>query len=128
MISRLNYFPPFKHQDLISIEPISGPPGEVGSKARLQFKQFDLIETITVKDMPREFSGSYEAAGICSNTMQNRFTPLGENRTRYEAEVDYQFTGKMVKLMAFLMPWMFKRQVQQYLERFKALAEREGAS
>ena len=89
-------------------------------------RQIELIETITVNNLPQEFSGTYEAKQM-TNTMTNRFTSLDENKTRYQAEIEYtDFNGFMVKLMAFLMPWMFKKQTQKWLDQFKAFAEREG--
>ena len=66
----------------ISFEHISGTPGEPGAKSRMQYKigkrQIELIETITVNNLPQEFSGTYEAKQM-TNTMTNRFTSLDEN-------------------------------------------------
>ena len=74
--------------------------------------------------MPQEFSGTYEVKQM-TNTMTNRFTSLDENTTQYQAEIEYtDFNGFMVKLMAFLMPRMFKKQTQKWLFQFKAFAER----
>lgn len=60
--------------------------------------------------------------------MNSRFTPLGENRTRYDVDIEYKFFGTMIKIMAFLMPGMFKKQVQKHIERFKEFAEAKGQS
>ena len=53
---------------LQSFEPISGNPGQVGAKSRLKFKmgkrEIEMIETITVRNFPDEFSGTYEAKGV----------------------------------------------------------------
>ena len=49
---------------LLSFEHQSGTPGEVGAKSRLQYKtgkrEIEMVETITVKNLPDEFSGIYE--------------------------------------------------------------------
>ncbi len=48
------------------------------------------------------------------NTMNNRFTSLSENQTRYDAEIEYiEMRGFMVKAITFLFPSMFKKQAQK---------------
>lgn len=108
-------------------EPVSGSPGEVGSVTRLFFEskrhKMELLETILAKDLPHEITGKYEHTHMV-NTMRSRFTALGPARTRYDAEVHYtRFNGLMPKLMAKLMPGMFRKQTQKWLDQFKALAE-----
>jgi len=53
---------------LQSFEPISGKPGEVGAKSRLKFKmgnrEIEMIETVTVRNLPDEFSGTFETRSI----------------------------------------------------------------
>ena len=114
----------------ISIEHKSGRQGEVGAKSRLLYefgkkgKQMELIETITVKNLPHEFSGTYVHKHM-TNNMVNRFKELSHNKTRWDAEIEYtQLNGFMIKMMAFLMPGMFKKQTQKWLDQFKEFAER----
>lgn len=68
-------------QGLESFERISGKPGQVGAKSLLKFKmgkrKIEMIETITVSNLPEEFSGTYEAKGVY-NIVKNRFVPLPE--------------------------------------------------
>ena len=118
-----------KWQDgFISHEPMEGQPGAVGSKTKLVYKgpgnkNFDLIETIEVANWPEEFRGLYEAKTMV-NTMTTKLSSVGENQTRYWAEVEYtRFNGCIPKLMAMLAPKMFKRQVQKWMDQFKAFAE-----
>jgi hypothetical protein len=80
-----------------------------------------MIETITVRNLPAEFSGTYEAKGVF-NIVRNRFTDLGNGRTRYTSEQEFRFSGFM-KIIAMLMPGSFKKQSVKYLEDFKAFAE-----
>ena len=112
----------------VGIEHLSGRPGQPGAKSKLIYniknKEMELIETIIKKDLPREFSATYEHKHM-TNTMSNRFTSLGSNLTKYDAEIEYtQFNGFLVKMMAFLFPGMFKKQVQKWLDQFKAFAEK----
>lgn len=110
---------------LLSFETISGKPGEPGAKARLRYKmgkrELEMIETIVKKDLPHEFSGTYEAKGVY-NIISNRFIPAGENKTRYVTENEFRFNGFM-KIIGFLFPGAFKKQTQKFLDQFKAFAE-----
>ena len=111
----------------ISLEHLSGTPGMPGAKSRLKYKaekrEIELIETIEVKTLPKEFTALYETSAMV-NTMTTRFISLDENCTRYEADIHYKrFNGIMPKLMATFMPGMFKRQVQKWMDQFKVIAE-----
>lgn len=116
----------------VSMDQISGEPGEPGSKSKMIYgsgkRKIELVETIKTNDLPREFSGKYEAKEMV-NLMTNRFQALGENQTRWEAEIEYiQFNGFMPKLMATLMPGMFRKQTQKWLDQFKQFAEQPAQS
>ena len=112
---------------LVSFEPVSGIPGQVGAKSKLRFKMgsrdVEMIETITVRNFPAEFSGTYEAKGVF-NVVINKFTDRGNGTTKYISEQEFQFSGFM-KIIGFLMPGAFKKQSVKYLEDFKTFAERE---
>jgi len=118
----------FKWQpELISFEHIFGEKGEVGAKSKLKYKmgkrEVEMIETITVKDLPKEFSGTYDAKGVW-NEVKNYFEVIDENTTRWYSDCHFEFSGFM-KIMAFFMPGVFKKQSQKYLDQFKAFAEGE---
>ena len=113
----------------VRMEHLIGEPGAVGSQTKLVYlirgKEMELIETILVNELPFEFTGRYEAKTMV-NTMKNTFTPLGDNQTQYDAYLQYtEFNGFIVKAMAFLMPGMFKKQTQKWLNQFKAFAEKQ---
>ncbi|MBA2378486.1 MAG: SRPBCC family protein [Blastocatellia bacterium] len=112
-------------EGLESFEHLSGEPGEVGAKSRLRFKMgkrdIEMVETITAKDLPREFAGTYEADGV-TNIVQNKFEPLGPDRTLYTSKNEFQFKGFM-KIVALVVPGAFKKQSLKYLQAFKRFAE-----
>ena len=112
-------------EGLQSFEHISGTPGQPGAKSRLKFKigkrEFDLIETVTVRDLPHEFSGTYDAQGV-QNIVRNRFIKLAGDKTKYVTENEFQFKGFM-KILAFLMSGAFKKQSIKYAEDFKRFVE-----
>lgn len=113
-------------EGLISFEPISGTAGQVGAKSRLKFKmgkrEMEMVETILVRNLPDEFSGTYETNGAY-NIVKNRFIALPGNRTKYINEQEFQFKGFM-KIIAFLMPGAFKKQSMKYLVAFKNFVEK----
>jgi len=111
---------------LQSFEHLSGTPGQPGAKSRLKFlmgkRELEMIETITVRNLPSEFTGNYEAKGVF-NIVKNSFSPLPGNRTRYATEQEFQFKGFM-KIIAFLMPGAFTKQSLKYLADFKTFVEK----
>jgi hypothetical protein len=119
----------FKWQpELISFEHLSGEKGEVGAKSKLIYKmgkrEVEMIETITVKDLPHEFSGIYEAKGVW-NEVKNYFQQTDGNATQWTSVCHFEFKGFM-KLIALIMPGSFKKQSQKYLDQFKAFAEEKS--
>jgi len=49
---------------------------------------------------------------------------LPNGYTRYEAEVEYtKISNFMVKIMSWLMPGMFKKQVMKWMVQFKNFVE-----
>lgn len=116
----------------VSVEDVSGIPGEPGSKSKFVYKgggkEFDLIETIIVNDLPREFNGLYEAKAMV-NTMKTRFFKISSDKTRLESEIEYTaFNGIIPKMMSWLFPGLFKKQTQKWLDQFKDFVERAQES
>lgn len=110
----------------LSFEPISGTPGERGAKSRLRYmmgkKEMELIETITLRDLPERFDGTYECPGVW-NEVKNRFEVVGSRKTRWVSENEFRFSSFFMKLMAFVMPGVFRRQSRKFMQNFKEFAE-----
>lgn len=115
-------------EGFISAEIIEGERGKVGLKSKLRYKmgkrEIEMIETITVWDLPQNFTANYEANNVF-NTVANHFEAIDENTTRYYTENEFTFKGVM-KIFAFLMPGAFKKQSQKYLNDFKNFVENEA--
>ena len=109
---------------LQSFEPISGTPGQPGAKSRLVYgmgkRAIEMIETVTSRKLPDEFSGSYDAKGV-HNTVVNRFHDEGKS-TRWVLDTEFTCTGLM-KLMTTLLPGMFKKESMKHMMSFKKYAE-----
>lgn len=111
---------------LKSFEHLSGEPGQPGAKSLLRFqmgkREMEMIETITLRNLPEELTGTYEADGTL-NISQNRFIDINGLSTKWVAENEFQFGGFMMKLMGLIMPGMFKKQTLKFMNSFKQFAE-----
>jgi hypothetical protein len=109
---------------LKSFEAVSGTPGQPGAKSKLVYdmngRVVEMIETITSRNLPNEFSGVYEANGVW-NGMQNFFHDEGQN-TRWVTETEFKFSGFM-SLIGLLMPGSFKKETLKQMEQFKTFVE-----
>ena len=110
---------------LLSFEPVSGEPGRPGAKSRLRYRmgkrEMEMIETITTRNLPHEFSGTYETPGVL-NVQKNYFEEVAPDRTRWKTESEFRFNGWMRFVMP-LMKGMFRKQTEQFMQQFKAFAE-----
>ena len=112
-------------EGLVSAEHLSGTPGEVGAKMKLKYKmgkrEVEMIETITKRNLPDEFAGTYDAKGV-HNIVDNTFIEISDSKTKWVAYQEFQMKG-MMKIIAFIMPGAFKKQSMKYMKDFKAFAE-----
>ena len=84
-----------------------------------------LTETILNNSLPKEFSSKYHHKYM-DNTMKCEFTPINAHQTKYAQEIEYTaFRGFLPKIIAILFPSFFKKQVQKWLDKFKAFAEQK---
>ena len=115
---------------LVKYDYLSGAPGEEGAKMELHYKmgkrELVLIETIIKRNFPFEFHATYDTKGV-HNIQKNYFEEVDDSSTKWISEAEFQFSGFMMKVMAFLMPGAFKKQSLKYLQDFKAFAE-QGTS
>lgn len=126
LFDEVNNLPKWQ-KGLKRFEPLEGSPGMPGAKSRLTYqmgkRKLVMIETITRRELPDRFDGTYETEGVY-NTVENRFSELGPDRTLWESHNIFQFASLPMKFMSWLMPGLFRRQSQKYAEDFKAFAER----
>ena len=110
---------------LISFESVTGTPGEPGATSRLTYRQgrgtMEMIETITRRDLPEAFDGTYDAKGV-HNVCRNEFHDLNGSATRWVAHNVFEFTGFM-RVVAMLFGPMFKKQSLKMMTAFKEFAE-----
>lgn len=111
----------------ISKTLITGEEMQNGAVSEIMYevgkRDMALIETILSNDLPDSFEARYEHTHT-SNTMKSIFEDLGGQSCQYTAEINYtRFNGFMVKLFATLAPSMFKKQVQKWIDQFKAHVE-----
>ena len=114
--------------ELVSSEHLSGEPGQVGATSKLLYqmgrREVEMIETITLRNLPDEFAGTYETQGVW-NTVHNRFTELSSDRTRWSFDTEFRCTG-VIRVFAMLMPGSFKKKSLQFMQQFKEFAEGDG--
>jgi carbon monoxide dehydrogenase subunit G len=110
--------------DLIRFEPVSGIPGQVDAKSRLVFRagagEFEMLETVTGRNLPEELSGTYETK-MGMTKITNRFLESG-GKTRWIVDTDFQGSGVM-KLMALAMGSAIRGQTDKVVRSFKEFAE-----
>lgn len=115
-------------EGFVSFETLNGEPGQEGAKAKLKYKmgkrEVEMIETITKRNLPDEFNGTYEAKNVF-NIVSNKFIDLG-NSTKWLSENKFRFNGFM-RIIALFMPGAFEKQSLKYMKDFKKFAENEGA-
>ena len=112
---------------LVSYDQLSGEPGHVGATSKFVVsagnRPCEMIETITVKNMPVEFTATYETDGMW-NQVKNIFDEVDKQTTKWTAYNEFRSEKLMMKLMMLLMPWAFKKESMKFMQSFKAFAEK----
>ena len=110
----------------IAAEHLSGVPGEVGAKMKLTYKmgkrEMVITETITKRNLPDEFHGSYDTKGV-HNNQENYFEDFNGNQTKWISKCDFLPTTFMMRVMTTIMPGAFKKQSKTYMVDFKNFVE-----
>ena len=109
---------------LLSFTHLTGEAGQAGATSELKYqmgkREITMIETITERNLPDVFSGTYETKGVW-NQVSNHFVELN-GKTMWTMNTVFKCTG-MLRIMAWLMPGMFKKQTTADMLSFKAFAE-----
>ncbi|QTN38664.1 SRPBCC family protein [Cryomorphaceae bacterium] len=117
---------PHWQRGFVSIEPISGDPGQSGSKSKLLYqwgkRKREMIEVITHRDLPEQFHATYEAGGVY-NVQENYFTEIEGGKTLWRSVSEFRFSGFFMKALGTLMPGAFKKQSYKFMTDFKNLVE-----
>ena len=110
---------------LVSFEHTSGEEGQSGAKSKLLYdmngRKVEMVETILSRNLPDEFSGTYEVKGVY-NLVENHFYEDGPERTRWVMNTEFHFSGLM-KVIAFFMGGSFRKQSMEFMQNFKKFAE-----
>lgn len=128
VIKKLDSTENIKHwqRGLVSAEHLSGTPGEVGAKMKLSYKlgkrDMELVETITKRNFPNEFHGTYDAKGM-HNIQENYFEETPDGKTKWISTSEFIASSFALRVMMFLMPGAFKKQSKQYMTDFKNFVE-----
>jgi len=113
----------------LGMKHISGVPSQSGSKTEMRYKfgkgEMVITETILNNNLPHDFKGNYHHKHT-ENTMLNIFKAIDDQTTSYKAEIEYtRFSGIMINIMKTIMPGMFKKQVQKWMDNFKTFVENQ---
>lgn len=110
---------------LVRIEPRKGSPGQVGSVSKLFFSgdgpDFSLTETVTGRRAPEELLASYDS-GHTHNTVHHRFFDLGDGRTHWVVEAQFQFKG-FLRFASMALQGTIEKRLRGDVARFKARLE-----
>lgn len=129
VIKKFDNIENMKHwqRGLVAAEHLSGTPGEVGAKMKLSYqmgkRKMELIETITHKNLPHEFHGTYDTKGM-HNIQENYFSKTDEGYTKWISKSEFLPTSFVLRIMTLLMPGAFKKQSKIYFNDFKNFAEK----
>lgn len=114
--------------ELLSAEPLNGPPGETGSTCCLRYRMgkavLEMRETVVENGLPDRFVATYEADKVW-NKAENTFTETRPGTTTWRMDTEFRFRGFM-RVVGLIFPGSFKKQTRKSMERFKAFMEEEG--
>jgi hypothetical protein len=127
-VKKMNNIDNLKHwqRGLQSTEHISGNPGDLGSKIRLNYKfgkrKMEVVETITKSDFPNGFHATYTTKGM-DNLQKNQFSETSDGFTKWTSINEFTPLSFSMRIMLFIMPSAFKKQSLKYMKDFKNFVE-----
>lgn len=128
VINKMDSTENMKHwqEGLVSTEHLSGNPGELGAKIKLNYgygkRTMVILETISKQNFPSEFHATYTTKGV-RNIQQNYFESTEGGFTKWISKNQYQPTSFAMSAMLFLMPRAFKKQTKKHMTNFKNFVE-----
>jgi uncharacterized protein YndB with AHSA1/START domain len=113
--------------DLERNEPISGEPGEPGSKYRMVSKDSDMHFVVTVVSVqfPENVKLHLEWKGFTVDINVD-FIQLDTNSTRFVSTEDFSFSGFLPRLGGLLARRAIRSAHRKHMEGFKRFAERQS--
>lgn len=115
---------------LVSYEPASGVPGQEGATAKMVHnfgsRRVEMKEIIESNNLPDELTVVYEAKGAW-NRVVYRFVEKGPGETLWIFDTEFRCSG-ILRVMAFLMPGMFKKASLKDMRRFKNFVQSRSAA
>lgn len=116
---------------LVSTEHISGIPGQLGSKMKMNFqfgkRKMTLLETITKRNLPDELHATYVTKSMI-NSQENYFTRTSNGFTNWVSKNEFSPLKLNMQLMILFMPFLFRKQTFTYMRDFKNFAENNPIS
>lgn len=113
-------------EGLMSMEHISGTPGFIGEKMKLNYsfgkRKMEIIKTIIRANFPNEFHATYTTKGV-RNIQENYFDNTTDGFTKWTCKNNYEPTSFAMSIMLFFMPKTFKKQTKTYMNNFKKFIE-----
>ncbi|MGB6267429.1 MAG: SRPBCC family protein, partial [Olleya sp.] len=92
-------------EGLVSYEHISGDPGTVNAKMKLNYlfgrRKMSLTETITYKEKNKAFHFNFNGKGM-HNIQENYFEAINDNTTKWTSENEFAPTTFAMRMMALL--------------------------
>lgn len=118
------YLPDWQ-RGLESTQLIQGNNGEIGAKRKLKIQlegqRITMFETIIDKQLPDFWHGKYTGKGFIS-FQKNYFTEISPEKTLWESNSEFQFSGFMLVIVK-LLPHIFKKRSETVMQDFKNFAE-----
>jgi len=110
--------------DIATIEPVSGKPGEPGSVYRIVPKQGPVfLATVVSRRLPDELRLRLQSSSGISVAVKGRLIKLSEERTRLVSEETFEFDGVLNKVSAFLAQKAIRATHRRHMQSFKRFAE-----
>ena len=125
LFSNRDHLPKWQH-GLLSEEPLPLLDGQRSYKLTFQLgrRKMKMTETIIRDALPAHYDIQYKMKGV-KHSIQNSFSAVNDNKTKWISEVEYRFTGLM-NLIARFMKSGFEQQSRALMYSFKTFAEGYG--